>query len=274
MSKRNFYLRPGRPSSFRNGFTLVELLAVIAIIALLISILLPVLAKAREQAKRTQCASNLRQIGASIQMFAQENKLRVPLGDSTSVSAGFIGCQYMTYMNNAEFFTLVQNYNADIQLWACPTTEKLPVAAIPDPMYDLSPAITEQQAIATAATASNPQTAADLGHFVATGYQYYGSSKPAVGGSAAPPDSQLAPYEVFKITDQTRTGVPNVDLNPPLMADCALVAPRSKQYWSHGNYWNNVFVNVLHCDGSVEGKPIDSTSFFTDNNGAGNQWYR
>jgi prepilin-type N-terminal cleavage/methylation domain-containing protein len=76
--------------SRRKGFTLVELLVVIGIIALLISVLLPALGKAREQAKATQCLSNLRQLGLGLQLYRGDNKdyyppkkLFVPLADGT-----------------------------------------------------------------------------------------------------------------------------------------------------------------------------------------------
>jgi prepilin-type N-terminal cleavage/methylation domain-containing protein/prepilin-type processing-associated H-X9-DG protein len=65
-------------SSRKLGFTLIELLVVIAIISILASILFPVFARARENARRTSCLSNLKQWGLAVMQYAQDNDEGLP----------------------------------------------------------------------------------------------------------------------------------------------------------------------------------------------------
>lgn len=69
------------------GFTLIELLTVIAIIGILAAIIIPVTGRVREAARTATCASNLRQIGMSSQLWANDNKGRMP-GTGTLVAGG------------------------------------------------------------------------------------------------------------------------------------------------------------------------------------------
>jgi prepilin-type N-terminal cleavage/methylation domain-containing protein/prepilin-type processing-associated H-X9-DG protein len=69
------------------GFTLVELLVVIGIIALLIAMLLPSLRKAKESSQRTACLSNVRQIGAALLMYVNDNRDALPYAPRTGFNA-------------------------------------------------------------------------------------------------------------------------------------------------------------------------------------------
>ena len=79
---------PSSPRRTAAGFTLVELLVVIGIIAVLISVLLPSLSKAREQAKQTACQSQLRQVGLGLMIYAQANRSWLPTWSGWQVQDG------------------------------------------------------------------------------------------------------------------------------------------------------------------------------------------
>jgi len=93
------------------GFTLIELLVVIAIIAILAAILFPVFARAREQARKASCASNLKQIGLSLMMYVQDYDETYPIG-------------YMGYSGGL-FYQVLTPYIKNDQIWICPTAGEI-----------------------------------------------------------------------------------------------------------------------------------------------------
>ena len=111
-----------------HGFTLVELLVVVAIIALLVSILLPTLNKAKEQTRRVICASNLRNCGTNLQIYAAENNSHLPPHYDNDESY-----QSNIYVKVGEWDLreYLKPCFGDFGIWKCPA---LPMAAaIDDP---------------------------------------------------------------------------------------------------------------------------------------------
>lgn len=122
----------------KKGFTLIELLVVIAIIAILAAMLLPVLSRAREQARRAVCASNLKQIGIAIMLYANDHNEYAPngwgqyAGHPTNET---YTCMWMVrlskYLNGPDPSTLSGSPTAPnaadkmIKVFQCPTTWRL-----------------------------------------------------------------------------------------------------------------------------------------------------
>lgn len=113
-------------SRTRRGFTLIELLVVIAIIALLAAILFPVFARARENARRASCQSNLKQIGLGVMQYIQDYDERYPAsffitGDTGPGTAASRSTAPFSSQRVSTWMALIYPYVKSSQIFQCPS---------------------------------------------------------------------------------------------------------------------------------------------------------
>lgn len=252
----------------RSAFTLVELLVVIGIIALLISILLPSLQRAREAANRVKCAANLHGIGQACYLFANEHGGRIP-----SMQAGTWGVPWWpTWLYTGDFFQLIDKYGTQKKMWNCPSApapegdndgmgwdiedgQTWANGQDPDcPVIAYSPIATESDARASLLNAYNQVNSDDYFGEGGTPDEptgvnlYWGAGlfmkAVAVGymwcGGVVQQDNwaNQNSYAVVNLTRKTRTLNSDYDANPALGSDLAIHDYNADmmQFW-HGRTW-------------------------------------
>jgi prepilin-type N-terminal cleavage/methylation domain-containing protein len=112
--------RPTRRNFTRHGFTLIELLIVIAVIALIAAILFPVFARARENARRAGCQSNMKQMGLAFTQYTQDYDERYPIKYWACGGATGIACPY-TDSSGTLWYHALFPYTKSVQIFNCPS---------------------------------------------------------------------------------------------------------------------------------------------------------
>jgi prepilin-type N-terminal cleavage/methylation domain-containing protein len=291
----------------RKGFTLVELLIVIGIIAVLIAILMPALSAAKESARRVQCANNLKQIGAAVTMFATDNN-RYP----------YYGSNWYSWMYARDYFELTSIYGATDQIFTCPTNQSNNIVshAEPDNVLLGAPSLAPPLSLANtpsdatfaqqfmAAAAALPANPAPGGipsigandAVVLSNYTFFFGS-PDMPTWANCPNG--FPWEVRTMLTKTWEGTVD-DMNPPIVADTVLYQANGSTLYkfNHGKNWSlgtsipvgatqsipstyptvthhgEIYMNELFRDGHVEGKAPDSRVWVVYDPNAPTYWFK
>jgi len=156
----------------RPGFTLIELLVVLAIIAVIGAILLPVFARARERARQTTCASNLRQIGLATMQYMGDSDGLMFLNSHHDAAGGWVRWSDYTPPGAGQAIDKSQGmlspYLRSDAVWVCPSTDSDwpgSRAGVPYPAYglnsDLSPSRRRGVPLAQVETPAETILAAD-----------------------------------------------------------------------------------------------------------------
>ncbi|MEO1235622.1 MAG: prepilin-type N-terminal cleavage/methylation domain-containing protein [Planctomycetota bacterium] len=233
-----------------SGFTLIELLVVISIVALLIAVLLPALQAARDTARTIACASNMRQMGVAVNVFAADHKGRGP-GRGRHVTRGSV--PWMQILNET-VFEGKETIPTRVQDWEliCPSFEP----------YGTSPNVRRTYNYNTFAAGDNNLSGQNLGLELNSGLPEWSNFEYELGAVldfAKTPSSQVLIKESYVDQDYSR---PRPPYSPALLNDSpqdpahpvwvSIDPNRSDEPWMSYRHNGLRSSNVLFIDSHVE----------------------